>query len=173
VSAEINGDAINQINKKQLFAAKNQEFSASFKIIIIQTVVPTAASAVTQAAIARILSNALTVGAAAAGRAAGRGAAGAAAGAAAVERWAAGAAADERNVVEAGGVGTSGDPVDAPVGPPGGSVGSLMVGAAVGLGGKLMRTVSFFGWTRPVDFFNGSAPAGAPGLIGGMSAITL
>ena len=33
----------------------------------------------------------------------------------------------------------------APVGPPGGSVGSLMVGAAVGLGGKLMRTVSFLG----------------------------
>jgi hypothetical protein len=27
------------------------------------------------------------------------------------------------------------------------------------------------GWTRPVDFFIGSAPIGAPGLIGGMSAI--
>ena len=61
----------------------------------------------------------------------------------------------------------------APVGPPGGKVGSLMVGAAVGLGGKLMRTVSFFGCTLPVDFFNGSAPVGAPGngLLGGMSAI--
>jgi len=33
----------------------------------------------------------------------------------------------------------------APVGPPGGNVGSLMVGAAVGFGGKLMRTVSFLG----------------------------
>ena len=33
----------------------------------------------------------------------------------------------------------------APVGPPGGSVGNLMVGAADGLGGKLMRTVSFLG----------------------------
>jgi hypothetical protein len=33
----------------------------------------------------------------------------------------------------------------APVGPPGGSVGNLIVGAAVGLGGKLMRTVSFLG----------------------------
>jgi len=33
----------------------------------------------------------------------------------------------------------------APVGPPGGSVGSLMVGAAEGFGGKLMRTVSFLG----------------------------
>ena len=51
----------------------------------------------------------------------------------------------------------------APVGPPGGSVGSLMVGAAVGLGGKLIRTVSFFGCTLPVDFFSGSAPVGAPG----------
>jgi hypothetical protein len=46
-------------------------------------------------------------------------------------------------MVEAGGVG--GAPLDAPVGPPGGNVGSLMVGAAVGLGGKLMRTVSFLG----------------------------
>ena len=35
--------------------------------------------------------------------------------------------------------------VGAPVGPPGGSVGNLMVGAAEGLGGKLMRTVSFLG----------------------------
>ena len=33
----------------------------------------------------------------------------------------------------------------APVGPPGGSVGNLIVGAADGLGGKLMRTVSFLG----------------------------
>ena len=48
-----------------------------------------------------------------------------------------------------------------------------MVGAAVGLGGKLMRTVSFFGCTLPVDFFSGSAPVGAPGsgLFGGKSAI--
>ncbi len=61
----------------------------------------------------------------------------------------------------------------APVGPPGGSVGNLIVGAAVGLGGKLMRTVSFLGCTLPVDFFNGSAPVGAPGngLFGGKSAI--
>jgi hypothetical protein len=61
----------------------------------------------------------------------------------------------------------------APVEPPGGKVGSLMVGAAVGLGGKLMRTVSFLGCTLPVDFFMGEAPAGAPGngLFGGTSAI--
>jgi len=30
-------------------------------------------------------------------------------------------------------------------GPPGGNVGSLMVGAAEGLGGNVMRTVSFLG----------------------------
>jgi hypothetical protein len=33
----------------------------------------------------------------------------------------------------------------APVGPPGGNVGNLIVGAADGLGGKLIRTVSFLG----------------------------
>jgi hypothetical protein len=32
-------------------------------------------------------------------------------------------------------------------GAPGASVGSFMVGAEVGLGGRLMRTVSFLGWT--------------------------
>jgi hypothetical protein len=55
-----------------------------------------------------------------------------------------------------------------PPGPAGGSVGSLIVGAAVGLGGKLMRTVSFFGWTLPVSFFGGTAP---PGMLGMLSAI--
>ena len=72
----------------------------------------------------------------------------------------------------------AGAPMDtglgAPVGPPGGSVGSLIVGAAVGLGGKLMRTVSFFGWTLPVSFFGGStAPVkfGVGTGFGGMSAI--
>jgi hypothetical protein len=53
----------------------------------------------------------------------------------------------------------------APVGPAGGKVGNLMVGAADGLGGKVMRTVSFFGWTLPVDFFIGVT--GAPGTPGG------
>jgi len=115
-----------------------------------------------------------------AGAAAGRGAAAAgrcpaagAAGAADAVFFNAGAAAD----IGAG--------LDAPVGPPGGSVGSLMVGAAVGRGGKLMRTVSFFGCTLPVSFFGGcTAPVsvlsdctGLPGagvgagLNGGMSAI--
>jgi len=56
-----------------------------------------------------------------------------------------------------------------PEGPPGGSVGSLMVGAADGLGGKLMRTVSFLGCTLPVSFFGGGT---APdGMFGGSSAI--
>jgi hypothetical protein len=43
-----------------------------------------------------------------------------------------------------------------------------MVGAADGLGGKLMRTVSFLGCTLPVSFFGGTAPAG----VLGVSAIT-
>jgi hypothetical protein len=53
----------------------------------------------------------------------------------------------------------------APVGPAGGSVGNLIVGAADGFGGNVMRTVSFFGWTFPVDFFIGVT--GAPGTGGG------
>ena len=60
--------------------------------------------------------------------------------------------------------------VAAAAGPPGGRVGSLIVGAADGLGGKLMRTVSFFGWTLPVSFFGGTAPAGTFGML---SAIRL
>jgi hypothetical protein len=48
-------------------------------------------------------------------------------------------------------------------------VGNLIVGAAEGLGGKLMRTVSFLGWTLPVSFFGGTAP---PGVLGMFSAIS-
>lgn len=44
--------------------------------------------------------------------------------------------------VEGGGGSGAGAETD---GPPGGRVGSLMVGAAEGFGGKLMRTVSFLG----------------------------
>ena len=40
-----------------------------------------------------------------------------------------------------------------------------MVGAAEGLGGKLMRTVSFLGWTLPVSFFGGTAPLGMLGMF--------
>src|ERR1035438_2611586 len=65
-----------------------------------------------------------------------------------------------------------GGALEAPVGPPGGSVGNLIVGAAEGFGGRLMRTVSFLGWTLPVSFFGGgTAPPGPPGMFEGMSAI--
>ena len=64
-------------------------------------------------------------------------------------------------------------PPDAPVGPPGGSVGNLIVGAAEGLGGKVIRTVSFFGCTLPVDFFMGVTGApGAPGGTGGCCGLS-
>jgi hypothetical protein len=54
---------------------------------------------------------------------------------------------------------------------PGARVGSLIVGAEVGLGGRLMRTVSFLGWTFEASAgLGGSAP---PGDVGLMSAITL
>lgn len=96
---------------------------------------------------------------AAAGAGIGRGAAaGAAAGRGAAE-WELGPVATrEAGAPEAGGVGGFG--VELGAGPaaagaavaaelgggaPAGSVGNLMVGAAVGLGGKLMRTVSFLG----------------------------
>jgi hypothetical protein len=58
----------------------------------------------------------------------------------------------------------------AAAGAPGANVGSLMVGADVGLGGKLMRTVSFFGWTFEASAgLGGCAP---PGDVGILSAIT-
>jgi hypothetical protein len=54
-------------------------------------------------------------------------------------------------------------------GAPGANVGNLIVGAEVGLGGKLMRTVSFFGWTFEASAgFGGSAPPG----VGILSAIS-
>jgi hypothetical protein len=145
VSAEINGEAIGKTIKFS-FLLTIYYCRASFKIISIQTVVPIAANATMAAAIAKTLSMVL-IFEAAAGAATGRRATGAAAGAAAVVAgrcWATGAA-EERKVVEEGGTGGGGAPVEAPVGPPGGSVGNLMVGADVGLGGKLIRTVSFFG----------------------------
>lgn len=44
--------------------------------------------------------------------------------------------------------------------------GILMVGAAVGLGGKLMRTVSFLGWIFALsDGLGGTAPAGGTGGV--------
>ena len=48
-------------------------------------------------------------------------------------------------------------------------VGILIVGAAVGFGGKLIRTVSFFGWTFPdSDGFVGVAPPGRFGVFSGI-----
>ena len=87
----------------------------------------------TAAAMARTVSTGLNL---AAGGATGRGAEAGrcATGAAVVGRGAATGAA-------AGAVGIEA----APVGPPGGSVGNLIVGAAEGLGGRLIRTVSFLG----------------------------
>jgi hypothetical protein len=128
-----------------------------------------AANPVTQAAMARMVSSGLTataVGAATtrctgAGRAAG--CPPGATGAAVVVRCAATGAAPAAGLGAAGA--GAGMPPGAPVGPPGGKVGSLMVGAADGFGGKVIRTVSFFGWTFPVDFFMGVT--GAPGTPGG------
>jgi hypothetical protein len=46
-------------------------------------------------------------------------------------------------------------------GAPAGTVGSLIVGEAVGFGGKLIRTVSFFGCTLAASAgFGGTAPEG-------------
>jgi hypothetical protein len=43
-----------------------------------------------------------------------------------------------------------------------------MVGAAVGFGGRLMRTVSFFGCTLPVSFFGGGTTPDGTGGGGGV-----
>ena len=92
------------------------------------------------AARARPTSSPLTLGASA-GADAGRGVDVAVAG------FGAKGAAPPRNAIGAAAAGAevATGAADAPVGPPGGSVGSLIVGAAVGLGGKLIRTVSFLG----------------------------
>ena len=128
---------------------------------------PTAARPTTMATRARIVSSVL-MRAPPAATGAGRGA-----GALGVAGRGAAGAADARETGAATAAGAAlgaatgaGEP--APVGPPGGRVGSLIVGAAVGLGGRLIRTVSFFGWTLPVSFFGGNAP---PGGLGMFSAI--
>jgi len=101
---------------------------------IIQITVPTANNPAAPAARASIWSNPLRVGATGMGRGA----------AAAGRAWEGGAA--EAATARDAGCGTgAGMAEGAPVGPPGGRVGNLMVGAAEGLGGKLMRTVSFLG----------------------------
>ena len=107
---------------------------------------PTAMIPATIAAMARALSNPLTVAAAGAGRLTGRCAAGAAEAAGfcatgADEARGVSAGADAAAVGAAGAIGAA----PAPVGPPGGNVGNLIVGAADGFGGRLIRTVSFLG----------------------------
>jgi hypothetical protein len=140
------------------------------KSVIKKPVLPAAAKVTIAAATAKIISNPLMVAEAGmgtgAGREAGAAAARGAAGAAAEVRGAAGACAGAAAVLRAG----AGAEEANPLGAPGGNVGSLMVGAAEGLGGKLMRTVSFLGWTLPVSFFGGTAP---PGMLGMFSAINL
>jgi len=138
----------------------------------------------TAAAIASPLSNPLNP----AGAYAGRGAAAGAADATTLD-WAAGAATRVAATPAGGGTGGAGalaaagaELADAPAtgaaaaaegggGAPGAKVGNLIVGAEVGLGGKLMRTVSFFGWTLAASAgFGGIAP---PGGVGVFSAIFL
>ncbi len=88
------------------------------------------------------------------GAAAGRGAGVGGAGAGACAGAGAGAAATEAAAAGAAGAGA----------------GILIVGAAVGLGGKLIRTVSFFGCTFAASVgFGGTAPEGGIGML---SAIT-
>lgn len=115
----------------------------------MNTVVPTANRPIIAAARARPLSKPLTVGTITMG--AGRGAAGTEEG---TGRGAAGAAVDARGAGAAAGAACAagaavnvgaGAAAAGAAGPPGGNVGNLMVGAAEGLGGKLIRTVSFLG----------------------------
>jgi hypothetical protein len=131
-------------------------------------VTPIAARTATTATMARALSNPLTVGCGT-GRgafgcdrgAAGRGAGAGVAGPAAAEEW---IGAERPDEVGGGGNGAGAD------GPPGGKVGNLIVGAAEGFGGRLMRTVSFLGWIFEVSGLGGTAP---PGTFGILSAISL
>ncbi len=125
-----------------------------------------------------MLSTALTAGAAATGArcaatgfwaatgAAGLGAA-AAAGAAALATGAAVGAA----VGAAAGAAAVGAEAVGAGGPPGGSVGNLIVGAAEGFGGRLIRTVSFLGCTFPVSFLGGGDPAGKFGMFSAINSI--
>ena len=117
---------------------------------------------------AKALSNPLIVGAGAGRGAEGceRGADGRGAGAG-VAGPAACTGAERPEEVGGGGKGAG---ADGPAGPPGGKVGNLIVGAAEGFGGKLMRTVSFFGWILEVSGLGGSPP---PGTFGILSAISL
>ena len=83
---------------------------------------------------------------------------------------AAGAALEGGGAGRLGGGGNAGADAgaDTAATPEGGTLGNLMVGEAVGLGGNVMRTVSFFGWTLASAGLGGTAPLG---VFGKLSAI--
>src|SRR5258708_1759613 len=120
----------------------------------------------TAAAMARPLSIPLMAGAAATGRVVGRWAV------AAAGRCAAAAGAAAPGAGAGAAAACDGMAIGAPAeGPPGGRVGNLMVGAAEGLGGRLMRTVSFLGCTFEASGgLGGTMP---PGKLGLFSAIII
>ena len=117
-----------------------------------------ASSPTTAAAIAKAISTMLRAGAEGMGRdIAGRGAA---AGAATAARapWVDGALPAGTAVADPAAIGAAGAGVAAATAA---GDGILMVGAAVGLGGKLMRTVSFFGCTfADSEGLGGTVPGG-------------
>jgi hypothetical protein len=161
------GEAIVNQCGDRLLLAQNYGY---LKSVMQKYVLPTASKPATAAAMARALSSPLMVGtaaSAAAGRWAGRCAGAAAAeGAAAVARRAGAAGATAWLTAVGGANGAAPGAAD---GPPGGRVGNLIVGAAEGFGGKLMRTVSFFGCTFELSGgLGGNAP---PGKLGIFSAI--
>ena len=117
------------------------------------------------AAMARALSNPLTPGLAAE-RGGAAFMAGAGAEAAVAARGAAGAAEAEAAAAGGGDGGVTATGAAAPAGTDAEGAGILIVGAAVGLGGKLMRTVSFLGWTFAASAgFGGRAPVGMLGMF--------
>jgi|GEM_PF-5319834 len=125
-----------------------------FQSVIRNNTLPTTINATTAAAIASALSIGLSALAAAAG-------------AAVTGLGCATGAGVARVAVVAEAVAGAGAAAGAPAAtaPPGGMLGNLIVGAADGLGGKLIRTVSFLGCTLPVSFFGGTAPGGTLGMF--------
>jgi len=157
---------------------------------------PMAASPTTAAAMAKPISRPLTVffaddaggrGAGAAERAAGAGAAtpaeeggrataaplapevGGTGGAGEAEAGRAGAGAAGAAAAEGGGaLGAA----DGGGGPPAGRLGNLMVADEEGLGGRLMRTVSFLGWTLAASpGLGGTGPAGMFGVFSAIETV--
>lgn len=123
------------------------------------------------APIARPMSSPLTPTTAGIGMLAGRDMAGAAAatGAAGAGRWAAAAAWAAGAAVGAAAAGGGAAAAAAAAG-----AGILIVGAAVGFGGRLMRTVSFLGCTLTASAgLGGTAPAGTLGMFSAINLVWL